>query len=223
MYLSMTESRRAIPDWETIYKNQQVESMPWYNENLDADLEEELDKRKINQGKFLDLGTGPGTQAIKLHERGVNVTATDLSETAIKKAQSIYNSNNNNNKKVDFRVDNILNSNLKEKEFDHIFDRGCFHVISTDDRKRYIMQVTRILKDNGILFLKCFSDKEQGEEGPHRFSKHKLKEIFENENFNIENMKETVYQGTLNPLPKALFAVMTKQNKMAALGNNNLG
>jgi cyclopropane fatty-acyl-phospholipid synthase-like methyltransferase len=223
MYLSMTESRRAIPDWETLYKNQQVESMPWYNENLDADLEEELEKRKINQGKFLDLGTGPGTQAIKLHERGLSVTATDLSETAIKKAQSIYNSNNNNSKKVDFRVDNILNSNLKENEFDYIFDRGCFHVISTNDRKRYIMQVTRILKDNGILFLKCFSDKEQGEEGPHRFSKDKLKEIFENEYFNIENMKETVYQGTLNPLPKALFAVMTKQNKMAALGNNNLG
>jgi cyclopropane fatty-acyl-phospholipid synthase-like methyltransferase len=223
MYLSMTESRRAIPDWETLYKNQQVESMPWYNENLDADLEEELEKRKINQGKFLDLGTGPGTQAIKLHERGLSVTATDLSETAIKKAQSIYNSNNNNSKKVDFRVDNILNSNLKENEFDYIFDSGCFHVISTNDRKRYIMQVTRILKDNGILFLKCFSDKEQGEEGPHRFSKDKLKEIFENEYFNIENMKETVYQGTLNPLPKALFAVMTKQNKVAALGNNNLG
>ncbi len=222
MYLSMTESRRAIPDWETLYKNQQVESMPWYNENLDADLEEELEKRKINQGKFLNLGTGPGTQAIKLHERGLNVTATDLSETAIKKAQGIYNSNNNNSKKVDFRVDNILNSNLKENEFDYVFDRGCFHVISINDRKRYIMQVTRILKDNGILFLKCFSDKEQGEEGPHRFSKDKLKEIFENENFNIENIKETVYQGTLNPLPKALFAVITKQNKMVSLGNNNL-
>ena len=104
-----------------------------------------------------------------------------------------------------------MNSNLKENEFDYIFDRGCFHVISINDRKRYIMQVTRILKDNGILFLKCFSDKEQGEEGPHRFSKDKLKEIFENENFNIENIKETVYQGTLNPLPKALFAVITKQ------------
>ena len=215
MYSSMTESRRSFPDWETLYKNQKVESMPWYNENLDADLEEELEKREINQGRFLDLGTGPGTQAIKLHERGFNVTATDLSDTAIKKAQSIYNNNNNNNnnKKVDFRVDNILNSNLNEKEFDYVFDRGCFHVISTDDRKRYIMQVNRILKDNGILFLKCFSDKEQGEEGPHRFSKGKLKETFENENFKIENMKETVYQGTLNPLPKALFATMTKQTK----------
>ncbi len=209
MYLLMTEGSGAFPDWETLYKNQQVESMPWYNENLDADLEEELDRRKINHGKFLDIGTGPGTQAAKLYERGLNVTATDLSETAIEKAQSTYSNNNN---KVDFRVDNILDSNLKEKEFDYIFDRGCFHVISINDRKQYTMQVNRILKDNGILFLKCFSDKQQGGEGPHRFSKAKLKEIFENENFKIESVKETVYQGTLNPLPKALFAVMTKQN-----------
>jgi SAM-dependent methyltransferase len=208
----MAENKRAFPDWETLYKNQQIESMPWYNENLDADLKEELERRNISHGKFLDLGTGPGTQAIKLHERGLSVTATDLSETAIKKAQSMYqnNYNNNNENKVDFRVDNILNSSLNENEFDYIFDRGCFHVISTNDRKRYITQVNRILKDNGILFLKCFSDKEQGDEGPHRFSRDKLKETFESENFKIESMKETVYQGTLNPLPKALFAVMTK-------------
>ena len=192
--------------------------MPWYNENLDADLEEELDKRKINQGKFLDFRTGPGTQAIKLHERGLNVTATDLSETAIKKAQSIYNSNNNNSKKVDFRVDNILNSNLKKINLTIFLTRDVFMLFQQMTGNGDIMQNTRILKDNGILFLKCFSDKEQGEEGPHRFSKDKLKEIFENENFNIENIhfKETVYQGTLNPLPKALFAVITKQNKSVA-------
>src|ERR671921_1665967 len=91
----MSENKRAFPDWETLYKNQKVESMPWYNENLDADLEEELERRKIIQGKILDLGTGPGTQAIKLHERGLSVTATDLSETAIKKAKITYQNVNN--------------------------------------------------------------------------------------------------------------------------------
>jgi hypothetical protein len=34
-----------FPDWETLYKTQNVETMPWYNENLDSDLEEELDQR----------------------------------------------------------------------------------------------------------------------------------------------------------------------------------
>jgi methylase of polypeptide subunit release factors len=44
--------------------------MPWYNENFDSDLERELHGRKITHDggnkKFLDLGTGPGTQSIWL-------------------------------------------------------------------------------------------------------------------------------------------------------------
>lgn len=40
--------------------------MPWYNENLDSDLEEEFERRKVSKGRFLDLGTGPATQAIQL-------------------------------------------------------------------------------------------------------------------------------------------------------------
>jgi hypothetical protein len=62
-------TRKGLPDWETLYKTQKIETMPWYNENFDSDLEKELDERKIiNVGgqKFLDLGTGPGTQACGL-------------------------------------------------------------------------------------------------------------------------------------------------------------
>ena len=29
---------KDFPDWETLYKSQKVETMPWYNENLDSDL-----------------------------------------------------------------------------------------------------------------------------------------------------------------------------------------
>jgi hypothetical protein len=43
---------KDFPDWETLYKSQKVETMPWYNENLDSDLEEELDHREITNGKI---------------------------------------------------------------------------------------------------------------------------------------------------------------------------
>jgi methylase of polypeptide subunit release factors len=75
---------KDFPDWETLYKTQKIEAMPWYNENLDSDLENELDQRKITSGKLLDLGTGPATQAIWLAKRGFNVIGSDLSEAAIK-------------------------------------------------------------------------------------------------------------------------------------------
>jgi len=43
----MLESGKDFPDWETLYKSQKIETMPWYNENFDSDLEKELDERKI--------------------------------------------------------------------------------------------------------------------------------------------------------------------------------
>ena len=47
---------KEFPDLHTLYISEKVETMPWYNENLDSDLEEELHYRKITNGKFLDLG-----------------------------------------------------------------------------------------------------------------------------------------------------------------------
>jgi 2-polyprenyl-3-methyl-5-hydroxy-6-metoxy-1,4-benzoquinol methylase len=180
--------------------------MPWYNENLDFDLEEELDRRKITAGKFLDIGTGPATQAIWLAKRGFNVTGSDLSKAAIKRARTIYASEKN----VNFIVDDILNSNIKENQFDYIFDRGCFHVLLPTHRQICIVKIKQILKDNGILFLKCFSDKEPRQEGPYKFSEQDIRGLF-GKYFTIGSIKETVYQGTLDPFPKALFAVMIKK------------
>lgn len=205
----MTENPRSFPDWETLYKNQKVESMPWYSEPLDPDLEMEVCKMEIKKGSFLDLGTGPGTQAFKLFERGFDSTASDLSASSIKKASNRYNEKGI--RKINFIVDDILKSNFSNNEFDFIFDRGCFHVLSLGNRSTYTKEVNRILKAGGILFLKCFSEKEpEWEFGPCRFSSEMIKEIFENSGFEIQSIKETVYQGTLSKLPKALFIKMNK-------------
>ena len=208
----MSESRRGFPDWEMLYKSQRVETMPWYNENFDSDLEKGLDERKIINNnnnkddadkKFLDLGTGPAIQAIWLAKKDFKVIGSDLSEAAIKRARKIYA----NYKNVNFIVDDILHSNLKSNEFDYIFDRGCFHVLPPADTKKYIGKIKQILKDNGILFLKCFSDKEPRHEGPYRFSPDNIRQLF-SESFQIDSIKETIYQGTLDLFPKALFVVM---------------
>ncbi len=198
---------KDFPNWETLYKNQKVETMPWFNESLDADLQRELDNRKIiNDGKFLDLGTGPATQAICLAKMGFRVIGSDISEAAVERATKICV----NEKNIKFIVDDILNTKLNDNEFDYIFDRGCFHVLSPANRSEYIRKIKRILKANGILFLKCFSDKEPMQEGPYKFSQDEIRDLF-NESFRIDSIKETVYQGTLNPLPKALFVVMINQ------------
>src|SRR5437764_12139188 len=81
------DAQREFPQWEQLYQEQKVESMPWFNPELDNDLAMALDKLGLHSGSILDLGTGPGTQAMQLARRGFDVTATDISETAISLAQ----------------------------------------------------------------------------------------------------------------------------------------
>lgn len=210
----MTESiNRKLPTWDDYYKNEKIEKMPWYNEKLDFDLEDELNARQLNNGIFLDLGTGPGTQAIELAKKGFDVIGSDIAETVIERNKIMYEKKYQN---IKFVVDNILESDFKDNYFDYIFDRGCFHVFSEEDRPKYYNQIKRILKQKGILFLKCFSIDEPMKDGPYRFSHNDIHNIF-SKNFQINEIKKTVYQGTLDPLPKALFSVM----KLIKNNNNN--
>ena len=190
---------KDFPDWDNLYNTQNVETMPWYNEYLDSDLEEELERRKISTGRILDLGTGPATQAIQLSKRGLEVIGSDISEAAINKAREFYINNNNINKNIEinFIVDDILNSKIKDKMFDYVFDRGCFHVLPIDKRPIYINEIKRVLDDRGVLFLKCFSIRESRQEGPYKFSEDRMKQLFRND-FIIVSIKDTVYQGTVH-------------------------
>jgi SAM-dependent methyltransferase len=198
--------RKNMPDWDSFYKENKVEEMPWYEKNLDLDLEYQINFMNLTKGKFLDLGTGPGTQAIQLDKLGFEVTGADISKSAIYKAQQLSS-------KVSFVVDDILNSSFPDNAFNFILDRGCFHVFEPSLRKIYLNQIKKILKDDGILFLKVMSIEEKGlpeDEGPYKFSKQEIIDTFEKD-FEIIEIKPTVYYGTLEPLPKALFAVIKQK------------
>ena len=198
--------RKNIPEWDSFYREKKVDEMPWYEKNLDLDLEYQINSMNLTKGKFLDLGTGPGTQAIQLEKLGFESTGSDISKSAIDKAQQLSS-------KVNFVVDDILNSSFPDDAFDFILDKGCFHVFEPMLRKDYLNQLKRILKDDGILFLKVMSIEEKGlpdDEGPYRFSKQEILDTFEN-NFEVKEIKSTVYYGTLDPLPKALFVVIKQK------------
>ena len=204
--MTLMDDKGKFSDWDSFYKENSTKEMPWYEENLDQDLGDEINSMNLTEGKFLDLGTGPGTQAMQLAKLGFESTGSDISKNAIEKARKL-------SKDVNFVVDDILNSSFADDSFDFILDRGCFHVFEHSLRKDYLKQIKRILKDNGTLFLKVMSVKEKGlreNEGPHRFSQQGILDAF-GKYFEVQNIKPTVYYGTLDPLPKALFAVI-KQN-----------
>ena len=190
-------------DWEELYASQEVETMPWFSPTLDRDVAKALRRYNISGGRALDVGSGPGTQAIELARRGFDVTAVDVSESAMRKgamraAEARV--------KAVFRQDNILASRLGER-FNLILDRGCFHTFQPQQRPIYVRQVRQLLLPDGLLLLKTFSHREPGDWGPYRFHPNEIRGYF-SADFEIVALEETVYEGTNEMPPQALFCVM---------------
>ena len=194
---------KLIKDWEKLYQEEEVETMPWYRQGLDQDFARALDDLGISKGKALDIGAGPGTQAAALAQLGFYVVGTDISKTATDKASKKYGNCGLN---VGFRQDDILNTKQVEK-FDVIFDRGCFHILSPEQRPSYVRNVKKLLAAEGYLFLKVFSHLQPGDEGPYRFSETDLENALET-GFKIKSFDATIFEGNHTPPPKALFAIL---------------
>jgi 2-polyprenyl-3-methyl-5-hydroxy-6-metoxy-1,4-benzoquinol methylase len=196
----------AVPDWEGLYRSDAVERLPWYSLALDPDLEAALTRHAIRAGRVLDQGTGPGTQAIALAERGFQVTATDVSSAAIeyatRKAQA---------RRVDvtFVQDDVLATALSGP-FDVVFDRGCFHIVAPAKRPAYVETIHRLLAPSGWLFLKTFSHQQPGDIGPYRFAPDAIRRLFDGSGFEVVEILDTVFQGQLNPFPRALFSAIRR-------------
>jgi 2-polyprenyl-3-methyl-5-hydroxy-6-metoxy-1,4-benzoquinol methylase len=195
---------RTFPSWDELYRNDAIEKLPWYWPAIDPDLEAGLSERGITKGRALDLGTGPGTQAMALAQRGFTVTAADLSAAAIayvsRKAEAL---------KVTLSCveDDILATKL-DGPFDIVFDRGCFHVLPRERRADYARTLARLLAPKGTFFLKTFSHLQPGEQGPFRFRPDEISACFTAAGLVVEDVRDTVYQGQLDPYPKALFATI---------------
>jgi cyclopropane fatty-acyl-phospholipid synthase-like methyltransferase len=202
----MSTDQQQFPGWEAMYQHQAIETMPWFYPKLDDDLSQALDELGMRNRSILDLGTGPGTQAMQLAHRGFQVTATDISEAAIRRARDTAEAHG---LAITWQQDDVLATRLAGP-FDLIFDRGCFHVLPPEQRQSYVGTIAELLKPGGYFFLKCFSHLQPGTQGPHRFTPEQIREIFESR-LQVRSIKQTVYQGTLDPLPRALFCVLQRE------------
>jgi cyclopropane fatty-acyl-phospholipid synthase-like methyltransferase len=193
--------------WEERYRDNDVTAMPWYYPHLDPDFARALDSLEIPAGAAaLDLCTGPGTQALALAERGLNVTGADISQTAVVKASELAVKRG---LKVHFIQNDILKNRLRQS-FDVIIDRGCFHVFPPEQRDEYVRVVSGLVGTEGYLLLKCFSYKQPGSEGPYRIHPDEIRKRFEGR-FEMISIEESSFPGENHRrLPKALFCEMRK-------------
>ena len=195
--------------WEEQYRDDDVETMPWFCPDLDIDIANAINRLSISPTAALDLGTGPGTQAIELARLGFATTGTDISPSAVCKAQQRAEKEGLS---VSFICDDILDSRL-EGSFGLIMDRGCFHVIEPEQQQDYLRSVASLLGQNGHLLLKTFHKQEKSEEGPpNRFEATDIAKIFSG-TFELIGSHDSVFESTMDWNPKALFCVLKKKYK----------
>lgn len=195
--------------WESYYRSQPVESMPWFHPGLDPDFDTEIEKLGLAKGSVLDLCTGPGTQALAIAEKGFSVTATDIADTAVRQACEQARERGLD---ITFRQNDILNSKL-DATFDLIIDRGCYHIFPEQYRREYPAAVGNLLNHGGHLLLKCFSDQEPSREGPYHIAPSEIEANF-HDLFEVISIRRSLFEGPVgrphHSPPKALVCVMRR-------------
>jgi SAM-dependent methyltransferase len=161
----------AVPDrstFEALYAGQ----APW---DIGKPQKPFIDVADRITGSVLDAGCGTGDTALFLAGRGCRVTGIDFLEVPIRRAK---HKAAERGVPATFLVKDALTLKDWSERFDNVIDSGLFHVLSDEDRRRYVEGLATVLKRGGRLFLLCFSDEEPGTLGPRRVSQKELHDAF---------------------------------------------
>ncbi|EJS45669.1 hypothetical protein ICG_05904 [Bacillus cereus BAG1X1-3] len=152
--LNMLDSllREPTQFWDDFYSNREKE-IPFFTNKPDENLVSYFEKKLLSSGKVLELGCGPGRNAIYFAENGCLVDAVDLSKESIHWATERAKEKNVN---VNFIHDNIFDLQIEEGTYDIVYDSGCFHHIAPHRRMSYINLVKKALKPGGYFAITCF-------------------------------------------------------------------
>lgn len=182
--------------WEATYAGAPDPlALPWGTERLDADMAAWVDASRLPRGaRALDIGTGPGTAAIHLARLGFQVTAFDISATAIAQAQRRAGA-----LPIDWQVADVFQASFPQP-FDLALDRGVFHVFPDELRGPYVERVAAWVRPKGYFLLKTFSDEEPPGWGPRRVSRLEVKRAF-GPHFTEEAWQPSTFPGHATEVP----------------------
>lgn len=138
-------------DWNRSYETGQYAHF-WEISHPSQELVGFLTGRPPGAGRTaVDLGCGTGSDVTELARHGYRAIGFDLSERAIELAiQRAADCGVS----AEYRVGDVLSLPLDDSSVDLVVDRGCFHHLGDDDRKRYAAEVARIMRPGAELLLR---------------------------------------------------------------------
>jgi SAM-dependent methyltransferase len=150
-------------DWDSRY---QQNDTPWDKNEASPPLIQFFSSLPLPASveRVLVPGCGIGHDAAWLANNGYQVTALDLSPTAIQRAQQCYPMLN-----MDFICDDLFNLPATHKSsFNRVVEHTCFCALRPEDRHLYVESIAQLLKPSGKLTGIWFLNPEMqpDEQGP---------------------------------------------------------
>ncbi len=141
------------PDrWDRFYADRD-RPVPFFVSHPDESLDAWLRDGPLRGGRALELGCGPGRNALRLAAAGYEVDAVDLSPTAIAWARERATDTPG----VRFHRADIFAMDLPHETYDLIYDSGCLHHLAPHRRISYLALLDRYLAPGGHFGLACFA------------------------------------------------------------------
>lgn len=144
--------REPTAFWDSFYEDR-TKRIPFFVDKPDENLVAYVEQRQLPLTRVLELGSGPGRNALYLAERGSQVDAIDLAQSSIDWANERANERQLD---VRFRQGNLFELSIEDGAYDFVYDSGCFHHIAPHRRHDYIRVVTDALRPGGCFALTCF-------------------------------------------------------------------
>lgn len=152
------------PDETSLWDGRYGEAHPpWDTGRPSAELVNLLQSRRVPVGSALELGCGRGTNALYLAGQGFDVTAADISPTAIEEARRRAA---DRALKVDFRAADLTSDPDLGGPYDFLFDRGVYHAVRMADLKAFLRMLARASREGTHYLCLCGNAKERHEPGP---------------------------------------------------------
>jgi SAM-dependent methyltransferase len=125
-------------------------------------------------GAVLDVGCGTGDNALHIASAGPSVVGVDVADTALRIARDRAR---DRGVEVEFTTADALRLDRLDRTFDSVLDCGLLHTFDGDERLRYVASLASTTRQDGTLYVLCFSDDEP-ETGPHPVTRAELVESF---------------------------------------------
>ncbi|MFG3260040.1 class I SAM-dependent methyltransferase [Streptomyces sp. NPDC048172] len=148
--------------WDGFYENRSRD-VPFFAAKPDESLAGYVEDGTLTPGRALDLGCGPGRNALHLASRGWRVDAVDLSPEAIRWAEERARASG---AEIQFRCGDAFAPGAVEGPYDLVYDSGCFHHLPPHRRVGHLALLDRVLAPGGHFGLACFAVGGMGSELP---------------------------------------------------------